>query len=94
MEPKKTQLIDPGFKIQVTQGVQNIQTRVRTPCTGPGVTELQLGALGKKSNLKSFSKNATPNAKSQRRFQIVGAFGVVTKSSCSHISFGERWKGL
>ena len=27
------QLVDPEFKIQVTQGVQNIQTRVGTPCS-------------------------------------------------------------
>ena len=31
--PQKPQLVDPEFKIQVTQEVQNIQTRVRTPCT-------------------------------------------------------------
>ena len=30
--PQKTQLVDPEFKIQVTRRVQNIQTRVRTPC--------------------------------------------------------------
>jgi hypothetical protein len=30
--PQKAQLVDPEFKIQVTWGVQNIQTRVRTPC--------------------------------------------------------------
>ena len=31
--PQKAQLVDPEFKIQVTQGVQNIQTRAGTPCT-------------------------------------------------------------
>ena len=30
--PQKAQLVDPEFKIQVTRRVQNIQTRVRTPC--------------------------------------------------------------
>ena len=31
--PRKAQLVDPEFKIQVTRGVQNIQTRVvGTPC--------------------------------------------------------------
>ena len=49
--PKKTQLVDPELKIQVTQGVQNIQTRVGTPCkTGfnsnlcarSGLTPLQI----------------------------------------------------
>jgi hypothetical protein len=32
--PQKAQLVDPEFKIQVTQGVQNIQVCVRTPCNG------------------------------------------------------------
>ena len=30
--PQKAQLVDPEFKIQVTREVQNIQTRVGTPC--------------------------------------------------------------
>ena len=30
--PQKAQLVDTKFKIQVTRGVQNIQTRVGTPC--------------------------------------------------------------
>ena len=30
--PKKAQLVDPEFIIQVIRGVQNIQTCVRTPC--------------------------------------------------------------
>ena len=30
--PQKAQLVNSEFKIQVTRRVQNIQTRVRTPC--------------------------------------------------------------
>ena len=51
-EPQKAQLVDPEFKIQVTWGVKNIKTRVRTPCIGGNRVQILCIAKWVKSGQK------------------------------------------